>query len=148
MCDDKKYEFNINGNNMKSKYNIIIGDKTVEEWDKKWQYIGKLKLKNIEQLKGQIGLYRIKYNVCGEEIYIGKATESENGTKGLYKRLHDYITEDTEKKRDVDKYIYKNRNNLDVYVIKFGTSIEARAIANGLESLFIDYHYPYYNKQK
>lgn len=127
-----------------SKYNITINNNVIEEYDKQWVKIGKLNISNIIGLKGKIGLYKMSIN--GKVIYIGKATESYNGTKGLYKRLNNYINQKGKSK--AHQYIYKNQNNIDVEIINFGTGVEARAMANGLESLFIDYYAPTKNNHK
>lgn len=146
-----------------SKYNITIDGLTFEEWDKRWIYIGKLNIADIKTLNGEIGLYKIGYKGLKQNVYIGKATESDIGKngqyRGLYKRLNDYIRCDGEVKVNkrgekikpkslAHRYIHKNKKHLDVWVMKLGQDIEARAKANGLESLFIDYYQPKYNNHK
>ncbi|WP_211266364.1 hypothetical protein [Andreesenia angusta] len=68
--------------------NEIIGGKSLEKWDLEWKEKGELNKDNIEDLKGNIGLYRISYGI--EKLYIGVGKEIGN-SKGLYKRLNDYI---------------------------------------------------------
>lgn len=124
-----------------SKYNYNLNGKTFEDYDNNWIGMGMLQHKNIIGLKGEIGLYKFIEN--DEVIYIGKAVEMDD-TRGLYKRLNDYIRID-EGGSNALTYIHNNLNKITFEVIKLGNTIEAKAVANGLESLFIDHYKPRLN---
>lgn len=115
----------------------VIYGKKISEWDtENWIDLGQLDIKNISGLKGIVGLYKIKFGNNRE--YYGKATEIAN-SKGLYKRLNDYIrVGDSGRKSKIAQDIHANLDSARVEVLKVGKGIEAKFATNYLESYFMN----------
>lgn len=117
----------------------VFGPMTLSEWDLKWKPLeGGLKADH-DELKGKIGLFRMRINGC--DMAIGKAVEKKGGLK---KRLSDF-SRFSPSGRDykTGKKIHDNIDVIDVEVlITSGLKSNARTLADDLRGPMIDLHQP------
>jgi cob(I)alamin adenosyltransferase len=112
----------------------IIGGRTVEQWDRCWTPIGKLIEADLSPFNHDVGLYRHKAG--GKVIYIGKATELNNG--GLRKRLSDYRrTSDSAREHKSGKIINRMLDKIYTDILIVGSTQSAVEITEELEKAMI-----------
>jgi len=91
-----------------------------------------------------IGVYRAILN--NEVVYIGKATELENG--GFRKRLRDYTRSSVSARNyPAGELMYSNRDNLFIEIVLFSRNVESIPEIEALESLLIREMKPIWNRQ-
>lgn len=129
-----------NGQQIKNPF--LIGDKTLEQWERSWQSIGTLCSLNLTPYNHSVGVYRARLG--GQVVYIGRAVEWNNG--GFRKRLSDY-TRDSESARHhgSGQKMYLNRNNLQIDIIITGSDEKGAEIAKDLEMRLIIKYTPEWN---
>ena len=121
----------------------IVDGKTLDEWDREWISIGKLKDANLTPYNKSVGLY--KHVVAGKIKYIGRATEYNNG--GLRKRLSDYRRESNSAREHTSGTIINEHiDEIETYVLVVGTDKEAVEITKKLEPMFIKKYSPEWNR--
>lgn len=140
--DYKKYE---QARSKIDAYKASMGNKTLDEWDREWKYIGMLKDANLTPYNHCVGLY--KHVVNGEVKYIGRAIELYNG--GFRKRLSDYRrASDSARKHTSGRTINENLDKIQTYILVVGDTDEAIEVTKRLEHQFIArYGCPEWNKQ-
>lgn len=122
----------------------VVGGKTLEQWDKEWFSIGKLKTANLTPYNKQVGLY--KHIVNGKLMYIGRALEYNNG--GFRKRLSDYRRQsDSARGHSSGKEIHAHLDDIETYLLVVGSTKAAAEYTEQLEKIFIDYYKPEWNVQ-
>jgi len=90
-----------------------------------------------------IGVYRAKLD--NEIVYIGKATELNNG--GFRKRLRDYTRKnDSARNYPSGKKMYANREKIIIEIFIVEHSSKGQKEATELEKKFIDEFKPIWNK--
>lgn len=91
-----------------------------------------------------IGIYQAILN--DKVVYIGKATELENG--GFRKRLRDYTRSSTSARNyPAGKLMYANRENLQIEIILFNRTFESIPKIEALETQLIKEMKPIWNRQ-
>lgn len=92
-----------------------------------------------------IGIYRAILN--GEMVYIGKATELNNG--GIRKRLRDYTrTSDSARNYPAGALMYQHRNEIQIEIVIFKRTLDNIADIDALELELIRELKPKWNNQK
>jgi hypothetical protein len=126
---------------------LIVKGKSVDEWDRQWQFIARLSEMELSHLKPynkSIGLYKAVMN--GEIVYIGRAIEYANG--GFRKRLRDYIREsNSARKHRSGQKMHEHADYLDIYFLVVGNSVEDVKHIKILEAALIRKHQPKWNVQ-
>ena len=118
----------------------LYGDKTLPEWDQKWDPVAEGLMSFQDDLKYLVGLYRIMQN--GRVLLIGVGT-AEHGA--LAKRLSDYRRPSPSGRRcRSGQYINDNRDRLQVEVLVIGAvgDKQAAKLARRLKVLMIERHKP------
>lgn len=91
-----------------------------------------------------IGIYRAILD--DEIVYIGKATELDNG--GLRKRLRDYTrSSHSARNYPAGQLMYANRNNILIEIVVFNRSLESVPEIEALEAQLIREIKPIWNNQ-
>jgi excinuclease UvrABC nuclease subunit len=91
-----------------------------------------------------IGIYRAILN--DEVVYIGKATELNNG--GFRKRLRDYTRSSSSARNyPAGELMYSNRNNLRIEIIVFKRTVESIPEIVELEAKLIKMTMPVWNNR-
>lgn len=127
------------------KTNATIGGRTISQWESSWQYAGILSQLNLTQYNKYVGLYRARLG--GRVVYIGKATEWNNG--GFRKRLSDYTRDSASaRKHGSGQKMYQHRNELTIELLIVGSDARAAEITPKLEALMIGRYNPEWNKVK
>ena len=91
-----------------------------------------------------IGIYRATLN--GEVVYIGKATELNNG--GFRKRLHDYTRSSSSARNYLaGELMYRHRNEIQIEIVVFNRSLESIPDIEALETQLIREIQPIWNNQ-
>lgn len=109
-----------------------------------WEKIGFLNESdvNFKDYNKNIGIYKAIYE--GVIVYIGKATELNNG--GFRKRLRDYTREsDSARNYPSGQKMYENRNNIIIEIFIVENSEGGVERANELEIEFISQFNPKWN---
>lgn len=110
------------------KVNFILdetGNRSIDQWDKKWVCIGPLKTANLTPYNHCVGLYR--HVVNGRIMYV----ELNNGS--FRKRLSDYRREsDSSRKHSSGKIINANLDKITTYVLVVGDTEEAVEVTKRL----------------
>jgi excinuclease UvrABC nuclease subunit len=89
-----------------------------------------------------IGIYRAILN--DEVVYIGKATELENG--GFRKRLRDYTRSSTSARNyPAGELMHSNRHNLHIEIVLFERTLESVPKIESLETQLIREMKPIWN---
>lgn len=89
-----------------------------------------------------IGIYRAILN--DEVVYIGKATELENG--GFRKRLRDYTRSSTSARNfPAGELMHSNRDNLHIEIVLFERTLESIPKIESLETQLIREMKPIWN---
>jgi len=89
-----------------------------------------------------IGIYRAI--LADEVVYIGKATELDNG--GLRKRLRDYTRSSTSARNyPAGQLMYANRNNIRIEIVVFNRSLGSVPEIDALEAQLIREIKPIWN---
>ncbi|MFE7064106.1 hypothetical protein ACFVAD_18390 [Sutcliffiella sp. NPDC057660] len=128
-----------------SKSDVKIGGYTIMEWDSQWRYAGILSSLNLTPYNKYVGLY--KATLGGKVVYIGKATEWNNG--GFRKRLSDYTRESTSaRKHGSGQKMHLHRNELNIEFLIVGSNASAAEFTPKLEALMIGKYNPEWNKVK
>lgn len=113
-------------------------DKTLSEWDGRWQHIGTLATAKLSQLSSSIGVYRALLE--GKVVYVGRAIERHNG--GFRKRLRDYTRKsESGRKHRSGQRMHDNANLLEIEVLR----TKSVATAKVLEKHFIAKYRPSWN---
>jgi len=121
----------------------LYGDKTLSEWDRKWEPVPNWQKDYQDDLKYRVGLYRFLEN--GRILLIGVGT-AEHGA--LAKRISDYRRPSPSGRRcHSGQYIYENRHRLQVEVMVVGdvNNEQAAITARELKPLMIERHKPELN---
>lgn len=121
----------------------LYGDKTLAQWDRKWESTPEGLRSFQDHLKHLVGLYRITLN--GRVILIGVGTAKHGA---LAKRLSDYKRPSPSGRRcRSGHYIHENRARLKVEVLVIGDVIDEQAAitARQLKPLMIEHHKPELN---
>jgi hypothetical protein len=120
-----------------------LGNKSLSQWECEWKYVGSLD-GNFSDYSGYVGVYCAKLN--GEIVYIGRATEWNNG--GFRKRLSDYTrsSESARSHRSGQK-MYEHKSKLQISIIITGKDAEASNLAGRLELALIYKYKPEWNVQ-
>ena len=135
--------FNLMSN--QSNSNNSYGGKTVDEWDREWISIGKLKTANLTPYNHSVGLYR--HVVDGQTMYVGRAVEWNNG--GFRKRLSDYRRDsDSARVHTSGQVINANLDKIETYLLITGSDKQASDVACQLEGKMIGKYNPPWNKQR
>jgi hypothetical protein len=122
---------------------LKIGGKSLQEWERNWNYLGTLSSVSSSHLSGSVGLYRAKLG--GKVVYVGRAVEYSNG--GLRKRLSDYTRgSDSGRKHKSGQLMNQNADSLSIDVLVTGSDSEAANVAKKLEQYFIGTYSPEWNK--
>ncbi len=123
----------------------VIGEKSINEWDREWKSIGSLKTCSLTPYNHSVGLYRMV--ISGETKYVGRAIELNNG--GFRKRLSDYRRDsDSARIHASGSTINQNIDKIEVYILVVGNDQEAVNNTRKLEGKFIAKYNPEWNKQK
>ena len=122
---------------------LEIGGKTLQEWERNWEYLGTLSSSSLGHLSSSVGLYRAKLG--GKVVYIGRAVEYSNG--GLRKRLSDYTRgSNSARKHKSGQLMNQHADQLSIDVLVTGSDSEAANVAKKLEQYFIGIYGPEWNK--
>lgn len=122
---------------------VTYGSRTVEQWNSRWESIGRLKDANLTPFNKSVGLYRLKMD--SRIMYIGRAVELNNG--GFRKRLSDYRRDsDSARRHKSGSTIYENLDSISVDVLVVGTDQDAIEVTKKLEGPFIQKYQPPWNK--
>jgi IS1 family transposase len=122
---------------------MLIGGKTLKQWDSEWHSIGCLETANLTPYNNCVGLYR--HVISGKTMYVGRAIELYNG--GFRKRLSDYRrVSDSARIHTSGKIIHQNLSKITTYILIVGTTEEAVEITKKLEGFFIGLYHPEWNK--
>lgn len=106
--------------------------------DRDWEE-GKI---SISYLSKSIGLYKATLN--GKVVYIGKATEWNNG--GLRKRLRDYVRKNNSARNYPSGLnMFNNKDEIHIQVLIVGDCKDSVNTTECLENLFIEEHKPEWN---
>ena len=116
--------------------------------DLRWE--GPFLLGEIEKhpklIKRMVGVYRFYRKGIRRVWYIGRAVEYKNG--GLRKRLRDYVRKsDSARKSGIGPQAYRDRSQIQVWVMYVGDDLKAVLITRLLEWLLIRRLKPIGNKQ-
>lgn len=116
---------------------LLIGGKTIEEWDRLWTpVVGGLEIYHPE-LRHVVGLYRISRH--GEITAIGTGV----GQGGLAKRLSDFRRQSTSARaHHAGELINENLGRLKGEVLITGSDRKAREIAQRLKVPMLRLHRP------
>ena len=118
--------------------------KKVDEWDREWVSIGKLKDADLSPYNHCVGLYR--HVVNGTTKYVGRAIELNNG--GFRKRLSDYRRDsDSARKHTSGRIIHEHLDEIETYILVVGDTQEAIETTKKLEGEFVRKYNPEWNKQ-
>jgi excinuclease UvrABC nuclease subunit len=122
---------------------IKIGNKSLKDWEEKWICLGQYKNIDLSKYNQDIGIYKI---IIDEEVvYIGRATEYDNG--GFRKRLRDYTRKsESSRKNSSGKKLNQNISNADIEIIIVGNNSSAVETTKRLEHLMIAIHWPKLNR--
>ena len=111
-----------------------------KRFERKWICIGPLANANLRPYNHTIGLY--KHIVKGRVMYIGKATEINNG--GFRKRLSDYRRDsNSARKHSSGQIIHEHLYEITTYLLPIDTIYETTI----LEKEFIRKYNPPWNVQ-
>jgi hypothetical protein len=117
---------------------LLVGGKTVAEWDLLWRPV-KDGLKRVQpSLRHKVGLYRILYK--GQVVALGGGTDKSGG---LAKRLSDFFRPSPSGRQHyAGQLINSNLSSLEVEVLIIGADRLAREIARQLKGPMIRFHRP------
>jgi len=97
---------------------------------------------NFSDYSKNIGVYRATLN--GKVVYIGKATELNNG--GFRKRLRDYTrSSSSARSYPAGELMYKHRNEIQIEIIVFDDNLKAIVDIEALEIKLIREEIPIWN---
>ncbi|WP_147565120.1 hypothetical protein [Clostridium tyrobutyricum] len=135
-----------NSNNRDERQQVknpfLIGDKTLEQWDHRWQSLGILSDINLSPYNHYVGVYRAI--LAGRIIYIGRAIEWNNG--GFRKRLSDYRREsNSARHHGSGQKMYLHRDQLHIDIIVTGSDEQSAKVATQLEVRLIAKYVPEWN---
>lgn len=120
-----------------------IGGRTLREWEREWQYAGRLDSIDLSPYSSYVGLYKAELD--GKVMYVGRAIEYSNG--GIRKRLSDYTREsDSARKHTSGRLMHAHAADLEIYVLLVGRDEEAVEATRKLERYFIGKYSPEWNK--
>ncbi len=111
-----------------------------------WITLGKLTETSTDfsDYRNDIGVYRATLN--GEVVYIGKATELNNG--GFCKRLRDYTrTSSSARNYPAGELMHRYKNEVLIEIMVFKRSLESIPYIKGLEVQLIKEIQPIWNNQ-
>ncbi|KAB8126074.1 hypothetical protein F9U64_20795 [Gracilibacillus oryzae] len=136
---DKLYTGNSDTTNILFQNNgeMLIGGKTISEWNNRWMRLGRLSSLSIEDLtpfNKHIGLYKAEMN--GQVVYVGRAIEYNNG--GFRKRLRGYVRDsDSGSTHGSGRKMHGNRDNVVISILIVGDSAEDVGVVKALEAAMI-----------
>lgn len=139
-----KEKLNSRGIQVSDSGKILLGGKSLEEWNRQWKSIGYLKYADLTPYNKCVGLYR--HRIGSKVMYVGRAIELNNG--GFRKRLSDYRREsDSARKHKSGRLIHEHLDQIVTDIIVVGDTEEAVKLTKDLEKLFIAKYNPPWNKQ-
>lgn len=122
----------------KSLSNEYLEGKALEEWDKKWEYMGKLS--DAESFKideNLIGI--IKLELSNEIVYISRVIDLHNG--GIREALS-RLNSNNNCKNKLYQDIKENSPNISTYILVVGNSPDNINTCRNLENKFLTYYKP------
>lgn len=122
---------------------VLYGGKTLNRWDREWQYLGTLsQLNDLSAYNQSIGLYKAVLN--GKVTYIGRAIEFANG--GFRKRLRDYVRpSNSARTHGSGQTMYENADKVQISILVVGHSASDVETVKALEVAMILRHKPNWN---
>lgn len=117
---------------------LLIGGKTIEEWDRLWApVVGGLR-QYQPSLRHKVGLYRVSLN--GQIMALGSGTDKAGG---LGKRLSDFRRQSpSARNHHAGELINENISVLRVEVLITGSGGSAREVALQLKTPMMQRHQP------
>jgi len=130
-----------------SEGQVLIGGKTIEQWDREWSGLGilaDLTLGKLSSYNNSIGLY--KAEMGGRIYYIGRAIEYDNG--GFRKRLRDYVRDsDSARTHKSGGKMNENADRVYISILVVGDSEADVEDVKALERALIRKYAPQWNIQ-
>ncbi len=121
-----------------------LGNKSLSQWESKRKHVGTLSGSDFSAYATYVGVYCAKLN--GEIVYIGRATERNNG--GFRKRLNDYTRKsESSRSHHSGQKMYEHKSELQISIIITGNNSEVSYIACQLELSLIYKYKPEWNNQ-
>lgn len=126
---------------MTKNHPLLIGGKTIEEWDQLWFPVAGGLQQHQSQLTEEVGLYRYVWN--DQTMALGTGTD---GKGGIAKRLSDMIRPGwSGRDHQAGKLIFAHRHQLVVEVLLTGSGRQAQWIARKLKEPMMALHRPVWN---
>lgn len=133
--------------NTNFKGEVIIADKTINEWESRWTSLGilsSLSINDLSRYNHSIGLYKAEMN--GKVYYIGRAIEYDNG--GFRKRLRDYVRDsDSARTHRSGGKMNENADMINISILVMGENEDDVEAVKALEKALVMKYAPPWNVQ-